>query len=165
MAFYQYKHEQFLPTDVDTLWDFISSPRNLKDITPPHMKFEILSSFVPQKMYPGMMIEYIICPVAHVPVRWVTEITHVRNRSYFVDEQRIGPYKIWHHEHIIEQVEGGVVMHDIVSYSPPFGVFGRLANAFFIKNKVAEIFAYRETVLSTIFAHKTTHTTPAFNPN
>lgn len=151
MAFYQFHREQTLNTSIEELWDFISSPQNLKKITPDYMGFDICSKDTPDKVYEGMIISYIIKPVFGIKTTWVTEITHVKDKSYFVDEQRVGPYNVWHHQHIITQKGDKVVMKDIVSYSPPFGFLGSIANNFMIKNKLNEIFDYRTTILEKIF--------------
>ena len=151
MAFYQLRGIQKIPTDLGTAWRFISRPENLKRITPDHMGFEIRTPDLPEVMYPGMIIEYTVRPVAGIPMRWVTEITHMRENSYFVDEQRVGPYKMWHHEHFIKPIEGGVLMEDIVSYQPPLGPIGQVAHALFIKRQLAAIFQYRERAMIEIF--------------
>jgi ligand-binding SRPBCC domain-containing protein len=151
MAFYQFQKEQFLKTSVDELWDFISSPINLSKITPKKMGFEIQTPNLPDKIYEGMIISYKVRPMLNISVNWVTEITHIRDKSYFVDEQRIGPYSLWHHQHIIKPYKDGILMKDIVSYKPPFGFLGRIANRLFIKNKLEEIFNYRTKVLEKHF--------------
>ena len=110
---------------IDEVWDFISSPVNLKEITPDYMGFDIVTEDIPKRMYEGMIIGYKVSPIAGIKTKWLTEITHVVDKKYFVDEQRIGPYKMWHHQHFIEPLpEGGVLMTDIVTYQPPFGFFG-----------------------------------------
>ena len=147
MAIYQLYREQRLNTSLDEAWDFISSPGNLKEITPERMGFEILSDPVPGKMYQGMMIIYRIRLLFGMKSRWVTEITHLREKEYFVDEQRMGPYALWHHQHFLEPVENGVLMKDIVSYRPPFGFIGAIANAFYIKRQLRTIFDYRRKTL------------------
>lgn len=151
MAYFQFRQEQFLPVDIDTAWDFITSPDNLKKITPEEMGFDITSPGLPPKVYPGMIISYRVKPVAGIPVTWVTEITQVVDRHFFIDEQRIGPYAFWHHQHFLEKAEGGVKMKDIVSYAPPFGVLGWIANFLFIRKKLNAIFAYRRIVLEKEF--------------
>jgi len=144
MGFYQKYQEQKVNASLEEVWDFISSPKNLKEITPDYMGFDITSPNLPEKMYAGMIISYIVKPVAGIPTTWVTEITKVQDRKYFVDEQRIGPYKLWHHQHLLEPLPNGkVLMKDIVSYAPPFGFLGKMANALFIRKKLDEIFAYR----------------------
>jgi len=148
---YQLRSEQKIPTDLITAWDFISSPRNLKRITPDYMGFEIILKELPEKMYPGMIIAYKVSPVLGLKMTWVTEITHVDELKFFVDEQRFGPYTIWHHEHKIEAIDGGVLMTDLVTYLPPFGLFGKIANKLFIAKQIQEIFDYRTKALIEIF--------------
>ncbi|WP_340074125.1 SRPBCC family protein [Leptobacterium sp. I13] len=143
MAFFQLKREQKIKTTIDELWEFISSPENLKEITPDYMGFNITSKNLSEKMYEGMIISYKVSPIIGIKTNWVTEITHVREKEYFVDEQRIGPYKMWHHQHRIKPIEGGVLMSDIVTYAPPLGIIGTLLNTLVIKTKLQEIFDYR----------------------
>jgi len=151
MAFYQLKTSQKIPSTLDRVWEFISSPANLSKITPEHMGFDITSGDLPERMYPGMVIAYKVSPLLGIKMTWVTEITHVEEGVYFVDEQRIGPYALWHHEHFIEPIEGGVLMRDIVSYSPPLGFLGALANAIFIRRQLNGIFAYRKQAVEELF--------------
>jgi len=151
MAFYQLRTAQRIPATVEEIWDFISSPRNLKKITPEYMGFDITSEDLPEKMYEGMIISYRVNPLKGFNTTWVTEITHVRDKSYFVDEQRIGPYAMWHHQHILEPVDGGVLMKDIVSYRPPMGFLGAVANRLLIKRKLKEIFDYRTLAIEKQF--------------
>lgn len=143
MAFYQLKRTQKINASMEEVWDFISSPKNLKEITPDYMGFDITSEGLPEKMYQGMIISYKVSPLLGIKTNWVTEITHVRDLEYFVDEQRIGPYKIWHHQHFIEPIENGVLMRDIVTYQPPFGILGAMMNGIVIRKKLEEIFDYR----------------------
>lgn len=107
------------------------------------MGFDITSEDLPEKMYPGMIISYVVKPLLGIPTTWVTEITKVTDKAYFIDEQRVGPYKLWHHQHFIEPIEGGVLMRDIVSYQPPFGFLGAIMNSLVIRKKLREIFDYR----------------------
>jgi ligand-binding SRPBCC domain-containing protein len=151
MGFYQFKRELKIKASIEEVWDFISSPKNLKEITPEYMGFDITSEDLPDKMYPGMIISYIVKPLMGLKTTWVTEITHVKEKEYFVDEQRVGPYSIWHHEHIIEPIEGGVLMKDIVSYKPPLGFLGSIANKLIIKNKLKEIFDFRTVAIQKRF--------------
>lgn len=151
MGFYQLHKTQKVPATINEVWNFISAPANLKKITPEYMGFDITSEMLSEKMYPGMIITYRVSPVLGIKMNWVSEITHVKEKEYFVDEQRSGPYSIWHHEHKIEPVEGGVLMTDIVSYKPPFGILGSVANAIFIKKQLEEIFEFRRKVLIEIF--------------
>ncbi len=151
MAFYQLRETQKVPASINEVWDFISSPQNLKKITPPYVGFDVTSELLSPIMYPGMMISYTVRPVLGIKMTWVTEITHVKEKEYFVDEQRIGPYAMWHHEHKIEAVEGGVLMTDIVSYQPPFGFLGAIANSLFIKKQLRGIFDYRREAMEKLF--------------
>ncbi len=153
MGVYTIKSTQQLPISIEQAWDFLSSPKNLQKITPAHMGFEILTENLPEKVYPGMIIQYNVRPVLNIPMRWVTEITHVDHLNFFVDEQRVGPYRIWHHEHHLKVIPGGVEMNDIVTYQPPFGVLGSIANMLFIKGQLKEIFAFREQKLIELFGN------------
>lgn len=151
MPFYQFIHEQLFHASVEEMWSFISAPKNLKEITPDYMGFEITTPYLSEKMYAGMIISYKVSPVLNFKVDWVTEITHVKENEFFVDEQRIGPYKLWHHQHHLIQMEDGVLMRDIVTYQPPFGFLGALANKLLISKKLNEIFSYRKVVLEKKF--------------
>jgi ligand-binding SRPBCC domain-containing protein len=150
MSFYQIKLQILIPGTSEEVWDFISSPLNLKRITPESIKMEIVGE-VPTAMYAGMIIKYRVKPFAGISMDWVSEITEVEEGVYFVDEQRKGPYKMWHHQHIIEEAEGGVLMTDIVSYLPPFGILGRALNGLFIRRTLKAIFAHREKAIQKIF--------------
>ena len=115
------------------------------------MGFNITSGDLPDKMYPGMIISYKVSPLLGIKMTWVTEITQVRDKKYFVDEQRVGPYAIWHHEHIIEKIDGGVRMKDIISYKPPLGFLGAIANSLLIKRQLKAIFDFRVKALESEF--------------
>lgn len=134
-----------------TLWDFMSSPANLAKITPAYMGFHILSDVASTKMFPGQVIEYYVTPVAGIKMHWATEITHVKDKEYFVDEQRFGPYSFWHHKHFLKEVPGGIEMTDILHYKIPFGFLGKIVNSLFIKHKIKEIFDYRYNKLEELF--------------
>jgi ligand-binding SRPBCC domain-containing protein len=151
MAFYQLVKTLKLPVSISQIWDFISVPDNLKDITPAHMGFVITGNTGNGKMYPGMIISYKVSPLLGIKLNWVTEITHVKEFEYFVDEQRIGPYSMWHHQHKIEPIEGGVLMTDVVTYQPPLGIVGAVANSLIIKKQLQQIFNYREVALEQRF--------------
>lgn len=151
MAFYQLIKVQKLPASLSEIWDFISSPINLKEITPEHMGFVVTSNNGSEKMYPGMIITYKVSPLLGIKLNWMTEITHVKDYEYFVDEQRIGPYSMWHHQHRIEPIEGGVLMTDIVTYKPPMGILGALANSLIITKQLEQIFTYRTIALEKKF--------------
>ena len=151
MAFYQKIWKQELKSDLETMWDFISSPQNLKKITPDYMGFDITGNYMPDKMYQGMMISYKVSPLLGISMDWLTEISHIEPMSYFVDEQRVGPYKLWHHQHKIEKTERGVLMTDILTYQISFSILGQVANTLFIDKKIEEIFDYRKKVLNSVF--------------
>jgi len=151
MAVYEIKFEQKIPTTLAQAWDFISSPMNLKEITPAYMNFQVTSSTFKEKMYPGMMITYKVSPVLGLRLDWCTEITHVEYLTYFVDEQREGPYTIWHHQHHLVEVDGGVLMTDIIHYKVPFGILGKIANSLFVKKQLQGIFDFRFKKVEEIF--------------
>lgn len=151
MPLYQRIHEQSIPASVQSVWEFIANPNNLKRITPDHMGFEITSSHTPDRMYEGMIVAYKVQPFKGFSTEWVTEITHLEEGAYFVDEQRLGPYRLWHHQHLLEPISNGVLMKDIVSYVPPFGFLGAVANKLLIRKKLDGIFSYRQQAIVDIF--------------
>jgi ligand-binding SRPBCC domain-containing protein len=150
MKIYTFHRKQNLPISVEQAWEFLSSPANLKTITPDYMGFNILSG-ADRPMYPGQIIQYIVTPVLGIKTKWVTEITHVKDHEYFVDEQRFGPYALWHHKHFIKEIEGGVEMEDIIDYKVPLGLLGQLVQPYLVKPKLEEIFNYRTTKLEELF--------------
>lgn len=150
MKFYTLHTKQNLPITLQEAWDFLSSPKNLKTITPDYMGFNILSG-ADKPMFPGQIIQYIVTPVLGIPTKWVTEITHVKDLEYFVDEQRFGPYALWHHKHFLKEIPGGVEMEDIVDYKLPMGVLGQLVHPILVQPKLNEIFAYRQKKLIELF--------------
>ncbi|WP_455170368.1 SRPBCC family protein [Aegicerativicinus sediminis] len=150
MRLHQLYRTQKLPISVEEAWDFLSDPKNLQTITPGNMKFEILSGTA-DKMYQGQIIEYNVTPFMGIKTSWVTEITHVNEPHYFVDEQRFGPYKLWHHKHIIKPIDGGVLMEDLVHYKLPMGIVGTWMEPFLVKPKLEKIFNYREEKLKSLF--------------
>ncbi|MCA6073666.1 SRPBCC family protein [Fulvivirga sedimenti] len=151
MRIYQLKRTQFLPISIETAWSYFSSPHNLREITPPDMKFRILYVSGGEKMYAGQLIRYFVNVLPWISVHWVTEITHVQEPVHFVDEQRFGPYALWHHQHFFREVDGGVEMTDEVNYAIPFGWLGQFANWLFVGKKVRAIFDYRYNVLEELF--------------
>lgn len=153
MKIHQLKFTQTLPISLDEAWLFFSSPKNLNELTPEDMSFQILSG-AEEKAYAGQIITYRIRPVMDIPMNWVTEITHCIERRYFIDVQRFGPYKFWHHQHHFKEIEGGVAMTDILHYALPFGWIGQLAGWLFIHRKVRNIFEYRTQKLNSLFAKK-----------
>lgn len=145
------KQEQFLPISLEAAWAFFTSPKNLNEITPDDLVFEVTSE-LPDKIYEGLIITYRLKPMLNIPVSWCTEITHIKEGSFFVDEQRKGPYNIWHHEHHFKAVESGVLMTDILHYDIGKSVFGWLAGKLFVHAKVREIFRFRFETLEKHFA-------------
>ncbi|MEO7311999.1 MAG: SRPBCC family protein [Chitinophagaceae bacterium] len=140
---YSYKAVQNLPISLEKAWDFFSRPDNLQNITPPNLGFKILSKYQGDTMYAGQIIEYKVSPVLSIPLYWMTEITHVEVGKYFVDEQRFGPYSLWHHQHHFKEVNGGVEMTDIVHYKLPMWFLGDIAHALFVKKQLHHIFDFR----------------------
>ena len=143
MAAHSIKTVQKIPISLDKAWDFFSNPANLQAITPDNMGFKVISKHHGDTMYAGQIIEYTVRPVLGIPLYWMTEITQVKDREYFIDEQRFGPYSLWHHQHHFKAIEGGVEMTDIVHYKNPLGILGKLANTLFVRNKLKGIFDYR----------------------
>ena len=141
---------QQLPIKLSEAWGFFSSPENLTKITPAHMGFEITSG-EPGRMYAGQIISYKVAPVPWMKTNWVTEITHVDEGKFFVDEQRFGPYSMWHHEHHFAENRNGVLMTDKVTYKIPFGFLGTIAQHLFVKRQLKGIFEYRVKVLDEMF--------------
>ena len=150
MSLHTLRRTQKLPAGIDTVWDFISDPKNLSVITPPSMGFVTLSGDE-RKMYPGQVIHYTVTPLLGLKMHWVTEITHVADKQFFVDEQRFGPYKFWHHQHFLKEIPGGTEMEDIVHYKLPFGMLGDLAQPLLVKPKLEEIFRFRNKKLIEIY--------------
>ncbi len=150
MQLYQLRARQSLPMTKQEAWNFLSNPKNLKVITPEHMGFHILEG-ADRPMFEGQIIQYKVSPFPGFKTKWVSEITTVKEGSYFVDQQLFGPYALWHHKHFIEEVAGGVVMEDIIDYKIPFGFLGRLAHPIIVKKQLKQIFSFREQKLKELF--------------
>jgi ligand-binding SRPBCC domain-containing protein len=145
MKSYHLTFRQNLPISLTEAWDFFSSPLNLAKITPADMAFKVTSDLnLSEKMYPGMIITYKVSPVAGINLNWMTEITQVEHEKYFIDEQRFGPFKFWHHQHHFKAIKNGVEMTDVLTYGLSFGLIGQMAHAILVKNRLKEIFTYRE---------------------
>ncbi|PWV53726.1 SRPBCC family protein [Chitinophaga sp. S165] len=144
---YRLQYEQVLNTSLDNAWTFFSRAENLEKITPSYMRFDVTSPETGKPVYAGQVITYVIHPVLGIPLNWMTEITHVVEGKYFVDEQRKGPYGLWHHQHHFEVVPEGVKMTDIVHYSLPLGLLGRIAHALFVQRQLRDIFAFRKNAV------------------
>ncbi len=150
MKIYRLQTKQNLPITIKKAWDFLSSPKNLKLITPDYMGFNIISG-AEKSMFPGQIIQYIVTPLFGIKTKWVTEITHMKYEEYFVDEQRFGPYALWHHKHFIKEIDGGVEMEDIIDYKLPFGLIGQIFHPIIVEPKLKEIFDYRQNKLIELF--------------
>ncbi len=151
---YTLRKKQRLPISLEQAWCFISNPKNLATITPPSMRFITLSGDE-RDMFPGQIIHYTIKPLLGVKLEWITEITHIKENVFFVDEQRYGPYKFWHHKHFLREIPGGVEMEDIVNYKLPFGFLGKLFHPILVKPKLDKIFTYRREKLIELFGEYT----------
>lgn len=148
--------EQFVPGDPARIWDFFASPHNLDTITPPDLSFRLVRAVAP-RMYPGQLIEYRVGVFPGISTRWLTEITHVREEEFFIDEQRIGPYRLWHHEHLFMAVPAGssngegMHMTDHITYDPGWGPVGHLADLLWLRRKLRHIFDYRQEKIAELF--------------
>ncbi|MBE9602188.1 SRPBCC family protein [Pedobacter sp. MC2016-24] len=160
MRSYQLNFSQKLPISLAEAWDFFSSPLNLAKITPEDMAFTVTSDLnTIEKMYPGMIITYKVSPALGIKLDWMTEITQVVEGKYFIDEQRFGPYKFWHHQHHFKAVEGGTEMLDLLTYGLPMGIFGQVANSVYVASKLQQIFSYRKKKVIELFgAYSATET-------
>ena len=150
MKLYHLNRKQILPATIDAAWKFFTNPFNLEQITPPWLAFKI-NNKVSEKIYPGTIISYRLKTLYGVPTNWVTEITHVNEPSFFSDEMRLGPYLFWHHQHLFREVTGGVEVEDIVYYALKFGFLGQVLHQSIVREKLDEIFDYRQSALSNIF--------------
>jgi ligand-binding SRPBCC domain-containing protein len=148
---YSLRTVQTMPISIEQAWEFFSTPDNLKDLTPANLGFIIRSKYQGKKMYPGQIIEYTVKPILGIPLYWMTEITHVVEGRYFIDEQRFGPYSLWHHQHHFKEVEGGVEMVDIVHYKIPFWFIGDIAHALVVRKQLKNIFDFRHQFINQRF--------------
>ncbi len=151
MKIYQIKEQFLLDNDLDQVWAFFSNPKNLKIITPEFLNFKFISGAEDGQIYPGKIIEYRVHPLFGIPLQWVTEVTQVKDREYFIDEQRFGPYKLWHHQHSFSQTEDGVLVEDLVHYGLSFGILGQIAREVIVKRQLASIFKYRHQKMNEVF--------------
>ncbi|MGN6195636.1 MAG: SRPBCC family protein [Ginsengibacter sp.] len=151
MTIYYYRTFQFLPTDINTAWDFFSSAKNLARITPPELDFKILTDLGEKDIYRGMLIDYTLKPLFGIRLHWQTEIWKLKKPRMFIDRQLKGPYKIWEHTHEFIQKEKGIIMKDAVKYQLPFGIIGKMAHSLIVRKKIEHIFNYRKEILSKIF--------------
>lgn len=152
MKTHHLSQDQFIKADLDTVWNFFSSPRNLNKITPPDMNFDIIDMGGSEQMFKGQIIKYNVSPFPLLRLKWITEIVDVVPKKSFVDTQRKGPFKMWHHQHTFRQVADGVEMTDHVSYSIPFGFLGSVINKLIVQKRVNYIFEFRRKQIESIFS-------------
>jgi ligand-binding SRPBCC domain-containing protein len=151
MAVYSLKKVQKIPVSLDEAWLFFSHPKNLAVMTPEYLNLKFTNALFGEKIYAGQVMTYNVKPVLGIPMFWMTEITHVKDREYFVDEQRFGPYALWHHQHHFREIEGGVEMTDLIHYKVPGWFFGDLLNSLFIKKQLEGIFEFRFKKVEELF--------------
>lgn len=140
-----------VPQPLDEIWDFFSRPENLMKITPEGVFKEIQTPIEGVEMYEGMIVQYTVAPLFNIPMNWVTEITQIRDKSFFIDEQRFGPYAFWHHQHHFRAIEGGTEMKDILHYKVPLPIIGDIADRILVNGQIEKIFAYRTKVVGDLF--------------
>ncbi|RYD78951.1 MAG: hypothetical protein EOP84_13650 [Verrucomicrobiaceae bacterium] len=151
MSIHVFQRSQVIHATLEECWGFFSNPRNLERITPPSLDFVVLTE-LPPEVHPGLMIQYRVRPLFGIPMSWLTEITHVRAPHYFVDEQRVGPYRIWHHEHSFNSLGGGrVEVHDCVHYMLPFTPFSEVFHPWLVRPQLEKIFSFREQAVAERF--------------
>jgi ligand-binding SRPBCC domain-containing protein len=150
MSIYTLHQTQFIPCSIEEAWSFFSKPQNLNDITPDNMSFEIIGT-PPTTMYAGLMIQYRVKPFLNLPMNWLTEITQVNEPFMFIDEQRVGPYSLWHHQHHFKAVDGGVEMRDIIHYRIPLAPFSNIIKPL-VEYKLKQIFQFRKEKTDSLFA-------------
>ncbi len=142
---------QKLAIPVEEAWGFFSRPENLVKITPASLDFKITSELNGEEIYTGQLITYKVRPLLGIGLIWVSEITHVERYKLFVDEQRKGPYKMWHHEHHFKPVNGSTEITDIVQYKLPFGILGNLGLPI-VEKQLEGIFSYRRRKVEEMFS-------------
>ncbi len=150
MKLYKLEDKTLINTSMEHCWDFFSNPKNLPIITPEYLSFNIKNE-LPERMYEGLIIEYTVNPIMKVPLTWISEITFMKKPFYFVDEQRFGPYKFWHHQHYFENSSNGIIMKDIVYYSLHFSFIGKLVHSLIVRKKLEHIFQYRKNIIDNLF--------------
>jgi ligand-binding SRPBCC domain-containing protein len=148
---HHFKQTQIINADIDTVWRFFSSPRNLNKITPPDMNFELTDLGGSEDMSKGQLIKYNVSPFPFLRVKWITEITDVDAKRFFADNQKKGPFTMWHHQHLFTPIDGGVEMTDHVSYSIPFGFLGIAVNKLLVEKRVHHIFDHRRKQVEILF--------------
>ncbi len=148
---YSIYSKQSLPVGLEEIWTFFSDAKNLLAVTPPHLNLKVTNQVYGSTIYAGQVMTYTVTPLLGIAIWWMTEITHVEPLKYFVDDQRKGPYKLWHHQHHFKAIEGGVEMIDLIHYRLPFGILGNLANSLLVRNELKKIFAYRNQKIIELF--------------
>jgi ligand-binding SRPBCC domain-containing protein len=153
MKIYKKESVQHVNASLEECWTFFSNPKNLQKITPEAMGFEI-TDFDDKSMYAGQIIQYRVSPLLGIKLSWVSEITFVKENSYFVDEQLAGPYAVWHHKHFFEATDNGTKMTDVVHYALPLGLIGRVMNTLVVENELKNIFEHRRVTVDKMFNTK-----------
>ncbi|MCU0380324.1 MAG: SRPBCC family protein [Chitinophagaceae bacterium] len=151
MAVHVLKTIQKLPVSLEEAWSFFSHPKNLAVMTPEYLNLRFTNELYGDEMYPGQVMTYKVKPILGIPLFWMTEITHVEPGKFFVDEQRFGPYSLWHHQHHFREIPGGVEMTDLVHYKLPLGFLGDLGNRLFVRRQLEEIFRFRVHKVEELF--------------
>ncbi len=150
MKIYTFSQKQKVPISLDEAWKFLTNSDNLSIMTPSYMNFKKISKDN-RPLYSGQIIQYSVTPILGIPVKWVSEITQLKENDYFVDIQLFGPYAMWHHKHFIREIDGGVEMEDLIDYKIPLGLIGQMVHPFVVKPKLQEAFAFRKAKLIEIF--------------
>ena len=148
---YSLYSKQTVPKSLEEVWHFFSDARNLLRVTPPDLNLKVTNTVYGEEVYAGQVMTYTVKPLLGIPLAWMTEITHVEPLKYFVDEQRKGPYKLWHHQHHFKAIEGGVEMIDLVHYRLPFWPIGNIANGLLVKHELEKIFSFRYQKIIELF--------------
>jgi ligand-binding SRPBCC domain-containing protein len=150
---YSLYSRQTVPATLEKVWDFFSDAKNLQAVTPPHLNLKVTNEVFGETVYAGQVMTYTVKPLLGIPLSWMTEITHVEPRKYFVDEQRKGPYTLWHHQHHFKAIEGGTEMTDLVHYRLPLGFIGAVANGLVVRKELEKIFSYRYQQIAALFGN------------
>ena len=148
---YSLYSRQRIPKPVEEVWQFFSDAKNLLQVTPPHLNLKVTNEVYGETVYAGQVMTYTVRPLLGIPLEWMTEIIQVEPLKYFIDEQRKGPYKLWHHQHHFKAIDGGTEMIDLVHYRVPFGLVGNMANALIVKKELEKIFSYRYQKIIELF--------------
>ena len=150
MKLHKLKFNTTINANISDVWAFFINPNNLEVLTPNNMQFKITCD-ADNTMYAGKIISYVITPLANIPMTWVTEITQCKELDYFIDEQRFGPYKFWHHVHQFIEDDGKTKMTDELTYSFYGGAIGDLIQNKIITKKIEGIFNYRSIKINEYF--------------